>query len=72
MDRIEERYLLEELVDNLNQEAEPLEFGIEMIEKQLEAFSGIHAFFEADSVIQDQLQEQLRLWGSHFAFNPNT
>lgn len=72
LDRIEERYLLEELVDNLNQEAERLEYGIEFTEQRIEAFAGIRAFFETDSVSQEQFLEYLPNMSSYFLFNPNT
>lgn len=71
-DRIEERYLLEELVDNLNQEAERLEFGIDFMKQRNENYEGIRAFFETDTVSEEQFLGYARSTFGTFLFNPNT
>ena len=72
LDRIEERYLLIELKDNLNQEAERLEYGIEMQKEQIEDFQGIRNFFQTPSIAPEQLEENLKWINNDFAFNPIT
>jgi hypothetical protein len=72
LDRTEERYLLEELVDNLNQEAERLEFGIERQGMQMESFKGILGFLESRSISQEEFEEDLGFYTGQFAFNPIT
>ena len=70
LDRIEERYLLEELVDNLNQEAERLEFGIELQGKQLQDFGEIREYFGGKSANEDEFQNKLAWLIAIFGFNP--
>ena len=72
LDRIETRYLLEELIDNLNQEAERLEFGIEMTKERLEAYTGVKAFFESQSFSEEQFLGFIPPIFTYFHFNPNT
>ena len=50
---VEERYLLIELVDDLNQEAERLEFGIERQGQQMESFQGIRSFLKTRATSQE-------------------
>lgn len=71
-DRIEERYLLEELADNLNQEAERLEMGVEGQAEQIERFEGIKGFFESRSTSKEEFEHNLHILLSNFAFNPIT
>ena len=71
-DRTEERYLLIELVDNLNQEAERLEFGIERQGLQMESFQGIRSFLKARATSQEEFEKNLGYFTGQFAFNPIT
>jgi hypothetical protein len=69
-DRIKERYLLEELVDNLNQEAERLEQGLVGINGQIEAVEVIEAYFKERSYTKDDLEKHLSYYLGSFSFQP--
>ena len=70
LERIEERYLLEELVDNLNLEAERLEQGHRGVSRQIEALEVIEAYFEDGSYTQNDLEKNLSFYVGSFSFLP--
>ena len=72
LDRIEERYLLEELVDNLNLEAERLEEGLSGISRQLKMVEVIQGYFKDRSYTQEDLETHMRMIQASFSFEPIT
>ena len=73
LDRIEERYLLEELVDNLNQEAERLKSGgIERQSQQLEGLNRIAEYFDSGTISEETFREDLEFLNGYYAYNPFT
>ena len=72
LDRIEEGYLLIELIDNLNQEVERLEVGTERLREQNESFYQIRSFLKSDGTSEDEFQKNMADFSGNFAFNPIT
>ena len=70
LDKIEERYLLEELVDNLNQEAERFEEGIALQDRQLEYFHSIRDFIEKGTGSPETFNKDVPKLVGGFYFNP--
>ena len=70
LDRVEERYLLEELVDNLNLEAERLEEGLLGISRQIEMLAVIQGYFKDGSYSKDELESYLSYCLGSFQFQP--
>lgn len=72
LDRIEERYLLMDLVDNLKQDAERLEDAVEKQSQQIEGLTRIGGYLDSDSIPEEPFREDLDLLGGYFAFSPVT
>ena len=72
LDRIEERYLLMDLVDNLNLEAEQLRYAIEKQDEQLEGLNRIGEYFDSGSVSKETFREDVKFLNGYFIFKPFT
>ena len=70
LDRTEERYLLEELVDNLNQEAERFEEGIASFKAHLEHHQSIRGFIENGTGSPEAFTKNIPRLVGGFTFSP--
>ena len=70
LERIEEGYLLRELMDNLNEEADRLQEGLDGINQQAKSVEIIKGYYEDRSYTQEEFEANLGWYIGQFGFHP--
>ena len=70
LERIEEGYVLRELVDNLNEEADRLQQGLDGINQQAKSVEIIQGFYHDRSYTQEEFEANLGWYIGQFGFHP--